>query len=145
MNGRRLALDFGLSRIGVAVSDPDGKFAFPGAVLDANTWESDFKEILIEYEPSVIYIGYPLNLSGDAGSSARLAREFALEVASLFSGPVRLIDERLTTKSAMSAMRDNGKSERQGRAEIDAAAATIILESALQSERAIDGLAGSGL
>lgn len=143
MKGRRLALDFGLSRIGVAVSDPDGQFAFPGSVLDAQRWEVAFKDLLVEYEPIVIYIGYPLNLSGDAGSSARLARDFALEVASIFNGPIRLIDERLTTKSAMVAMRESGKSERQGRAEIDAAAAAILLEGALLSERAIDGIAGS--
>ena len=142
MKGRRLALDFGLSRIGVAVSDPDGQFAFPVTVLDAQGWEPPFKEILAEYEPIVLYIGFPVNLSGDVGSSARLASEFALEVATFYSKPIRLIDERLTTKSAIAAMRESGKSERQGRSEIDAAAATILLEGALQSERTLDGFAG---
>jgi RNase H-fold protein (predicted Holliday junction resolvase) len=64
LKGRRLALDFGLSRIGVAVSDPDGQFAFPTSVLDAQAWESDLSKILEEYEPVIIYIGYPVNLSG---------------------------------------------------------------------------------
>lgn len=143
MKGRRLALDYGLSRIGVAVSDPDGQFAFPGRVLDAQDWETGLKEVLAEYEPIVLYIGYPLQLSGDPGSSARLAREFAIEVAAIFAGPIRLIDERLTTKTALSAMRESGRSEKQGRLEIDAAAAAILLEGALLSERTSEQFAGS--
>ena len=143
MKGRRLALDFGLSRIGVASSDPAGDFAFPGRVLDAQDWEEGLKEVLAEYEPIVIYIGYPLTLSGDPGSSARLAREFAIEIAAFFDGPIRLIDERLTTKAALATMRENGRNEKQGRSEIDAAAAMILLEGALQSERASGDFAGS--
>lgn len=143
--GRRLALDFGLVRIGVSVSDPDGQFAFPTAVLDAEDWERDLKEIVNEYEPVVIYIGFPINLSGDEGSSARLARDFALEVAAIFLGEIRLVDERLTTKGAMNALKESGKSEREARASIDAAAATHLLEGVLLSERNLDDFAGKRL
>lgn len=143
--GRRLALDFGLARIGVAVSDPDGQFAFPTSVIDAGDWEADLASIIEEYQPVVIYVGYPVNLSGDAGSSARLARDFAIEVASLHSRVIRLVDERLTTKSALSAMRASGKSEKDGRSEIDAVAATLLLEGVLLTERNIQNYAGDEL
>ena len=142
LRGRRLALDFGLVRIGVSVSDPDGQFAFPTAVLDGENWEKELHEILVEYEPVVIYVGFPINLSGDEGSSARLARDFALEVAGIFSGEIRLVDERLTTKSAMSALKESGKSEREVRSSIDSAAATHLLEGVLLSERSLNDFAG---
>jgi putative Holliday junction resolvase len=142
LKGRRLALDFGLSRIGVAVSDPDGQFAFPTTVIDTDAWEDDLARIIEEYQPVVIYVGYPVNLSGDAGSSARLAREFAIEVASQHSRLIRLVDERLTTKSALSQMRAAGKSEREGRGEIDAVAATLLLEGVLLTERNTGSYAG---
>lgn len=143
--GRRLALDFGLVRIGVSVSDPDGQFAFPSEVLDAQAWEPNLKNLILEYEPVVIYVGYPVNLSGDEGSSARLAREFAFEVASLFTGEIRLVDERLTTKSAMNEMKASGKSEREARSVIDAVAATHLLEGILLSERSRQSYAGERL
>ncbi len=140
--GRRLALDYGLARIGVAVSDPEGKFAFPTTVLDAQSWESDLGAIISEYDPIVIYVGYPINLSGDQSSSARFAREFAIEVAQIFSGAIRLIDERLTTKGALGEMRRSGKSEKDSRSEIDAVAAMILLEGALRAESNSSNFAG---
>ncbi len=140
--GRRLALDYGLARIGVAVSDPEGKFAFPTTVLDAQGWESDLGAIISEYDPIVIYVGYPINLSGDQSSSARFAREFAIEVAQIFSGAIRLIDERLTTKGALGEMRRSGKSEKDSRSEIDAVAAMILLEGALRAESNSSNFAG---
>ena len=142
MKGRRLALDYGLARIGVAVSDPEGHFAFPSAVLDAQNWESELGAIISEYEPIVIYVGYPINLSGDESSSARLAREFAIEVAQIFDGAIRLIDERLTTKGALGEMRRSGKKAKDARSEIDAAAAMILLEGALRAESSSPSFAG---
>lgn len=142
MKGRRLALDYGLARIGVAVSDPEGQFAFPSAVIDAQNWEIELGAIISEYEPIVIYVGYPINLSGDESSSARLAREFAIEVAQITDGAIRLIDERLTTKGALGEMRRSGKKAKDARSEIDAAAAMILLEGALRAEWISSGFAG---
>jgi putative Holliday junction resolvase len=140
--GRRLALDYGLVRIGVSVSDPDGQFAFPSEVLDTHDWERGLSTLITEYEPVVIYIGFPINLSGDEGSSARLARDFALEIASIFDGEIRLVDERLTTKSALNEMKASGKSEKESRSVIDAAAATHLLEGILLRERSQQSFAG---
>jgi putative Holliday junction resolvase len=143
IRGRRLALDFGLVRIGVSVSDPDGQFAFPTAVLATADWEEPLSRLLKEYEPVVLYVGYPINLSGDEGSSARFAREFAIEVAAIYTGEIRLVDERLTTKSAMNDFRMSGKSERDARSEIDALAATHLLEGILLGERNLQKFIGS--
>lgn len=138
-----MALDYGLVRIGVAISDPEGQFAFPTAVMDAQDWEPALAEVLSEYEPIVIYVGYPVTLSGDPGSSARLAREFAIELAGHFQGEIRLVDERLTTKAAMQEMRSSGKSEKESRSSIDAAAATLLLENVLSQEKNLSTFAGN--
>lgn len=138
-----MALDFGLVRIGVAISDPEGQFAFPTTVLDAQDWESALAEVLSEYEPVVIYVGYPVTLSGDPGTSARMAREFAIELAGHFFGEIRLVDERLTTKAAMQEMRSSGKSEKESRSSIDAAAATLLLETVLSQEKNLSRFAGN--
>lgn len=138
-----MALDYGLVRIGVAISDPEGQFAFPTTVMDAQDWEPALAEVLSEYEPIVIYVGYPVTLSGDPGSSARLAREFAIELAGHFHGEIRLVDERLTTKAAMQEMRSSGKSEKESRSSIDAAAATLLLENVLSQEKNLSTFAGS--
>lgn len=138
-----MALDFGLVRIGVAISDPEGQFAFPTTVLDAQDWESALAEVLSEYEPVVIYVGYPVTLSGDPGTSARMAREFAIELAGHFVGEIRLVDERLTTKAAMQEMRSSGRSEKESRSSIDAAAATLLLETVLSQEKNLSRFAGN--
>jgi putative holliday junction resolvase len=138
-----MALDFGLVRIGVAISDPEGQFAFPTTVLDAQDWESALAEALSEYEPVVIYVGYPVTLSGDPGTSARMAREFAIELAGHFGGEIRLVDERLTTKAAMQEMRSSGRSEKESRSSIDAAAATLLLETVLSQEKNLSRFAGN--
>jgi len=141
--GRRLAFDYGLVRIGVAVSDPEGLFVFPVTSLDSSDWEKEFSELIAEYHPTAIYIGYPVTLTGNVGSAANLARDFAIEVSEKFSGPIRLIDERLSTKSAALLLRESGKSEREARKEIDAVAATVLLEQALITEKNTGLLAGS--
>jgi putative Holliday junction resolvase len=143
--GRRLALDYGLVRIGVAVSDPEGGFAFPVRSLDTQDWEEELRQILDEYMPAVIYVGYPVTLTGNVGSAANLARDFAIELSALFNGVIRLIDERLSTKSALGQLRESGKTERESRNEIDAVAASVLLEQALATEKNTGSLAGSEL
>ena len=141
--GRRLALDYGLVRIGVAVSDPEGLFVFPVATLETADWESGLTRLLDEYDPKAIYVGYPITLTGNIGSAANLARDFAIEVGAKFKGPIRLVDERLSTKSASLQMRESGKNERAARKDIDAVAASVLLEQALITEKNTGQLAGS--
>ena len=131
--GRRLGFDVGLARTGVAVSSQDGIFASPiGNISEL----SEVTTLLEEYSPIELYVGLPLSLSGSHTKSTAMAIQFATELGALSGLPVRMIDERLTTSSAAAMMRSAGKNAKQGKATIDAASATIILEQALAIERA---------
>lgn len=139
---RKLALDIGNARIGVAISQDS--LCLPHSVLLNN--EGAIAEILtliaVE-QPVCLYIGLPLSLSGGHTQSTKMALDFAREVEARVAVPIRMIDERLTSKSASAALRSAGKNSREQKGIIDASAAALILDFALSSER--DGLAGKGL
>ena len=92
-----------------------------------------------------IVIGLPLSLSGEHTASTNDALEVARAIASVTEIPVRLIDERLTTVSAHSAMKAVGKNQKKSRPVIDQVAAVLILQQALDSERSTGQLAGKAL
>lgn len=84
-----------------------------------------------------VLVGLPRALSGTEGPAAESARTFASALArQVAPRPVRLVDERLSTVRATKAMRESGVSERAGRARVDQAAAVVILQDALDQERA---------
>ena len=135
--GVRLAVDVGRVRVGLAASDPAGALAFPVETLPRD--EGVVGRILAEAaERSAleIVVGLPVSLSGGDTPSTADAREVATALASARSVPVRLVDERLSTVSAQSALRSAGRSTRRSRSVVDQAAAVIILQHALDSERA---------
>jgi len=136
--GRRLAFDYGDVRIGVAVCDPDGILATPLEFL--STKSPALKQSIIhlcsEYEPTKIYVGLPLHLSGEHSESTSKALAFSEMLADLVSCPVELIDERLTTSSASSSLSQAGVNARDQRKKIDSQSAVVILESGLAKDRA---------
>jgi len=134
--GRRIAIDYGSARIGVASSSVDGLFANPLATVinDENALEEIRKHVL-ETEPIEIYVGLPLNLKGERTASTDSAIGFAKSLAVLISEPIRLVDERMSTRAAQGQIRHSGKNTQQSRSFIDAAAATLILEGALAFEK----------
>lgn len=138
---RRLAIDVGSARIGVAVSE--GTLALPLESISAS--ENPVlrvAEIANQKQAEVIYVGLPLNLRGEFSASTQKAVEFA----KLLAGQgltVRMIDERLTTKSAQQMLHSSGKKVKESREYIDAQAAALILDFALNSERG--NLAGVAL
>lgn len=137
-SGIRLALDLGDARIGVAACDPAGTLAYPVATVQAGEGELDRLAVVVEeYGPIEVVVGLPRSLSGDEGPAAAGVRQRAGALAARLAGavPVRLVDERLTTVTASRALRAAGKSSRQQKSRIDAAAAVTILEHALESER----------
>ena len=138
--GRRIAFDYGDVRIGVAISDPDSILASPLTTLSSGDPKlfTQISELLAEHEPIAIYVGEPLNLSGQASSSAQKAVAFAEKLHSQFGIPVTMIDERLSTVSATSAMRQSGINAKDARSKIDMAAAVAILEQGLAIEKAKD-------
>ncbi len=129
---RKLAVDVGQSRIGLAISE--GSLAIPLEVLaNSDQAVAEVVEIANQKQVFAIYVGLPLSLSGNHTQSTANALRFADELSSFF--PVRMIDERLTTKSAHALLRASGKNAKNSKGIVDAQAAQQILEFALQSER----------
>jgi putative Holliday junction resolvase len=136
-SGRRIGFDFGEKRIGVATTDPESILVSPHAtILNDEKLLDKLTEILNEFEPVYVVVGNPMHLSGQNSAKSKQANEFANLVRGIFSGPIYLVDERLSTSNAYSQMRDSGKSERESKSVIDQIAAVNILESALLSEKA---------
>jgi putative Holliday junction resolvase len=130
---RRLAVDVGSARIGLAISE--GSLALPLETLTAGAGAIPrIQEIASSKAVDVIYIGLPMNLKGEFTASTQSAIEFARSLAST-GLTVRMIDERLTTKSAQQMLQKTGKRVKESREYIDAQAAALILDFALSSER----------
>ncbi|PVG82880.1 Holliday junction resolvase RuvX [Nocardioides gansuensis] len=136
--GVRLGIDPGDARIGVARSDPSGFLATPVETLRRG--KGDVRrlcQLVAELEAVEVVVGLPRSLSGGEGPAAVKVREFAARLARLVEPvPVRLCDERLTTVSAESMLRDRGRKGASRRAVVDQAAAVLILQHALDTERA---------
>ncbi|MFC6172199.1 Holliday junction resolvase RuvX [Subtercola frigoramans] len=143
--GVRLGIDVGKARVGVARSDLHGMLATPvETVPRAASGDSDVLRILAiarELEAFEFIVGLPLSLSGTSTLSTADAEEFAARClaaateAQLAIG-VRMIDERLTTVSAQSALHRTGRNTKNSRPVIDQVAAVILLQHALDTERA---------
>ncbi|RDI50674.1 Holliday junction resolvase RuvX [Nocardia mexicana] len=156
--GRRIAIDVGTVRIGVAACDPDGILATPVETVQRATAKARrgtggkglpatdlarIAEIVREYEAVEVIVGLPRTLRGENGTSAQLAISFAEHLRSLIPGvPIRLSDERLTTVTAARALRDSGVRARGQRQMIDQAAAVSILQGWLDERSAVLKSAG---
>lgn len=134
--GVRVALDPGDARVGVALSDPEGRLAVPHATWRRAEQIPQYVAALVsEVAALEVLIGLPRRLAGDEGPAAARARSFAREVAEAVPVPVRLVDERLTTVTAASQLHASGRSARRQRSVVDQAAAVVLLQSALDTER----------
>jgi putative holliday junction resolvase len=135
-SGVRIGIDVGKVRIGVARCDLHGMLATPVETVQRGHGDVDrVNAIADELDAIEIVVGLPLALSGKETASTEDARGFAQLLADRSGRPVRLVDERLSTVSANAAMRDVGRSQKSSRSVIDQAAAVIILQHALDSER----------
>jgi putative Holliday junction resolvase len=146
-NGVRLGVDAGKARVGLALSDPSGILATPLVTL-ARTDAGLISKIASEVKERAVIeviVGLPLNLAGLHTPSTEDAVALAREIADAIAVPVRLLDERLTTVSAHSALRATGKKERGTRSVIDQVAAVMVLQQALDMERSSDKPAGIAL
>jgi putative holliday junction resolvase len=136
--GTRIGIDPGDARIGVARSDPSGFLATPVETVRRGRGDlARLSRIVAEAEALEVVVGLPRSLSGSEGPAAAKVREFAARLARRIAPvPVRLCDERLTTVSAESMLRDRGRTGAARRAVVDQAAAVLILQHALDTERA---------
>jgi len=146
-SGVRVGIDIGTVRIGVARSDRDGYLATPVETVDRGS-ENPIGQLvshIAELEAIEVIVGLPLSLNGSHTASTEDALVMARELAQNASVPVRLVDERLTTVSAHSALRAAGKKQKQTRSVIDQVAAVMILQHALDSERSSGNLPGKDI
>jgi putative Holliday junction resolvase len=140
--GRRLGVDVGSVRVGVALSDPGPVLATPLVTLSRDERSGRdldrLAELVAEYEVVEVVVGLPRTLSARHGTAAEQAVAYAGELgARIDPVPVRLADERLTTVSASRMLSDRGVRGRRQRAVIDQAAAVEILQAWLDARIAL--------
>ncbi|MBZ8177876.1 Holliday junction resolvase RuvX [Corynebacterium poyangense] len=152
-SGRRIGIDVGTVRIGVAASDRDARLAMPVETvprdtrLDDNVDGTDIDrlvEIIAEYDAVEVVVGLPRDLNGHGSISVQHAKDIAKRIARRLQEvhrplPVRLADERLSTAIATQALRSSGVNTRRGRKVIDQAAAVEILQSWLDARKRLEG------
>lgn len=137
--GALLGLDLGTQTIGTAFCDAGWRFASPGKTLKRGKFGADrqaLAALVAERSVRGVVIGLPINMDGSEGPRSQSSRAYARNVAEALGLPVLLWDERWSTASAESALiaQDMSRAKRADR--IDAAAAAVILQAA------IDALAG---
>lgn len=141
--GRRIAIDYGAVRIGVAVSSFDGLICSPLTTISVSpTALEELIACISEVDPLEVYVGLPLNLQGNHTKSTEGALSLAKQVSIHTNCGVRLVDERMSTKQAQGQLHASGRNTKSSRAIIDEAAASLILESAIALEKSTGRIPG---
>ena len=145
LRGRRLGVDVGKVRVGVAISDPDGILASPLATVPrdmgaaADSVPADIAELVRlvrEHEAVQVVVGLPVRLDGSEGTAAIDIRAYADRLARAVGHvPVVLADERMSTVVASRRLAERGIRGKRQRAVVDQAAAVEILQSWLDAQR----------
>ena len=134
--GRLLAIDLGDRRIGLAISDPSGTIASPAGFIDRRAGKRPPITALLaratELGARGFVVGLPLDENGEDGDRSLEARRLALELEKKTGLPTRLVDERFTTAAALRAVREMEGSTRGRRGDVDAMAATLLLQHAMR-------------
>ena len=134
--GRWLAIDWGERRIGLAISDPTGTIASPAGAIERRAGKrapvAELVRRATALEALGIVMGLPLDGEGDDTARSLECRRVAAELARRTSLPVALLDERFTTAVALRAVREMGGSTRGRKADVDALAATVLLQHAMR-------------
>lgn len=147
--GRRIGIDVGSVRIGVATSDPDGVLATPVETVrrekNSDRHVRRLAHLVTELEAVEVVVGLPRTLADRTGPAAHDAIDVAEALARRIAPvPVRMADERLTTVSAQRSLREAGVRAKGQRAMIDQVAAVGILQSWLDQRRAALAAPGEG-
>jgi putative Holliday junction resolvase len=131
-----LGLDLGAKRIGLAVSDPDDRIAFPAGVIESHGRKRDLaavRALIRARGVTRVVVGLPVHMSGRRGPEALAAQSFALDLAKSAGVPVETLDERWTSLEAERSLRELGRSsKKRERGEVDEIAATLLLRSFLE-------------
>jgi putative holliday junction resolvase len=146
--GPALGIDFGERRIGVALSDPERRLAVPWGVVARTSDRQAIGELLAlarREGAALLVAGEPRGLDGAAGEAARRARSFAERLARAARLPLVLVDEALTSDEAARRLAAAGVGARRRRGRLDAVAAQILLQEALDRGLGEGDEAGGGL
>ncbi|MSR47720.1 MAG: Holliday junction resolvase RuvX [Planctomycetes bacterium] len=136
--GRRLAIDYGRKRIGLALCDGLGISMRPLPPLQSTTLDADLvalKRVVAEEEIVGVVIGLPLQLDGEIGRAAQEVALFAAVLREQLKLPVDEVDERMTTKAAHALMKSAGHRHADRRPRIDSTAAMLILKTWLERRK----------
>ncbi len=135
--GRLFAVDWGDKRIGLAISDELGMLASPVGMLTRRAGKRPPLAELMRQADALGATGYifglPLDPAGAETDRTREVREIAAKLAGRQALPIRLVDERFTTSSALRSIREQGGSTRGRKGDVDAMAACVLLESVLRA------------
>lgn len=129
---RAIGLDLGSRRIGVAVSDSDGRIATPVDTIErARDRAADHRaiaQVMAEWEAEIVAVGLPLSLDGSIGPAAQLVLDEVAELTRTLGVPVETVDERFTTVTAEQQLRASGVTGRERARVIDQVAAAVLLQ-----------------
>lgn len=134
---RILAIDYGSTRIGLALSDPTGTLARPLPFVPAKAdakLARELAELAKKEEARLILLGLPRNMDGSSGEAAALVQAFAAILGAATPISIKLIDERLSTVQASRQLQESGRNARQQRGKIDSEAACVLLQGYLDSQ-----------
>lgn len=131
-----MAIDWGERRIGLAISDPTGIIASPAGVIERRVGKrapvAELVRRVAALEARGVVMGLPLDGNGDETERSSECRRVAAELARRTSLPVSLLDERYTTAVALRTVREMGGRTRGRKGDVDALAATVLLQQALR-------------
>ena len=134
--GRVLAVDYGERRVGLAVSDPTRTIASPAGFIQRRIGKRPPIAELVRraeaLEARAFVLGLPLDDQGDETPRSAEVRAVAAELEKRTGLPTRLVDERYTTAAALRTIREMGGSTRGRKGDVDAMAATLLLQHALR-------------
>ena len=134
--GRRLGIDFGQARVGIAICDVDGMVATPLTTLrNDKSLFAQLSELIEEHNIEGVFIGKPKHLSGVEGATVELVASFAERFKESFGLPITYVDERLTSGAAEKLLKSVGKNSKESRGLVDQLAAVAILELGIQIEK----------
>lgn len=131
----RIGIDVGKARVGIARSDAEGLMAVPSDTLARDVALDSLVTLSTETQVLEWVVGLPLSMGGGDTPSTDDARAFAHDLVTRSGIAARLVDERLTTVGAQSALHSASHTVRSSRSVIDQVAATILLQAALDAER----------
>lgn len=135
---RILAIDYGMARTGIAISDPTGLIASPYKVIPSRNYEKlllGLGEVLSEISPEKVLLGYPARTDGVKSEMCERVERFREDLKSRFGVEAELVDEKYTTVIASQMLHAGGQSSKEQRKSIDAAAAAVLLQGYLDANR----------